>query len=330
MYGQPNPYGEAPVSGQAQPGQQPAYGQEPYGAAQPYGPAASYGPAPVYGQQAVYGQQPVYGQQAVYGQQPVYAPPGQVPTYGPYGYPTAQPYGPPGGWDTPKTDSMSIAALVVALSGFLFGLTFPVGLGLGIAGMVRTKRRQLEGRGLAIAAVVVGALGTLLLIGFIVLIAVLGSTGGFDDSASSSTSSGPLHSGSASGTTLPQYRLVQGLTPGECLQGDSSSWSLADAVAVACTAPHNLEVVSVYKLAERPVNSTDEPGPELDKALSTCEDDVLAANSALLGEDDWSDVWAPHPDQWDAGETSAYCLWGTDSSVTGSATQGFGAQSSNL
>ena len=178
MYGQPNPYGEAPVSGQAQPGQQPAYGQEPYGAAQPYGPAASYGPAPVYGQQAVYGQQPVYGQQAVYGQQPVYAPPGQVPTYGPYGYPTAQPYGPPGGWDTPKTDSMSIAALVVALSGFLFGLTFPVGLGLGIAGMVRTKRRQLEGRGLAIAAVVVGALGTLLLIGFIVLIAVLGSTGG--------------------------------------------------------------------------------------------------------------------------------------------------------
>ena len=57
---------------------------------------------------------------------------------------------------------------------------------------------------------------------------------------------------------------------------------------------------------------------------------MLAANSALLGSDDWSGVWGPHPVQWDAGQRSAYCLWGTDSSVRGSATQGFGAQSSSL
>lgn len=320
---QPDPYAApipAPDAGSA-----PAsmYGQAPWYA---YGQPPSYVQAPSYGYgvhpgdaQAPYGlptvQPPTYGQAGA----------GQVPTYGPspYGYPPP-PYPSAAGWDRSQIDSLSLAGFIVALTGFLLIVTFPVGLGLSIAGLVRTKRRGTGGRGFAITGIVVGAFGTVFVIGGIAWAMVVGFQQGVRDGISSA------HARAESGTTLPDYRLVQGLTPGECLQGDASSWSLGDAVPVACTAPHNLEVVSVYKLAERPVNSTDEPGAELDKALSTCEDDVLAANSALLGADDWSDVWAPHPDQWDAGERSAYCLWGTDSTVTGSATQGFGAQSSNL
>ena len=265
-----------------------------------------------------------YGQGQPYGQVPVYGQSYGAPVYG---YPPATPYA-TGAWESPRTDSLAVAAFVVALSGVLLVVTFPVGLGLGIAGMVRTRRRQLAGRGFAIAAVVIGAVGTLLIVGGVLFgLLVAAHQGAFGDSG---TSSGQNGSGTTAGGTLPDYQLVQGLTPGECLRGDPASWSLQDAVPVACTAPHNLEVVQVYQLSERPSTDPDVPGPGVEQARSTCEDDVLAANSALLQDHDWSDVWTPHPDQWDAGQRSAYCLWVSDSDVTGSATQGAAAQLSRL
>ncbi|WP_377321602.1 DUF4190 domain-containing protein [Pimelobacter simplex] len=81
----------------------------------------------------------------------------------PYGAPQGGGYGPPsgggypgapGGYDAtpPKTDGMSIAALVLS---FLCCLA-PIGVILGFVGLKRTKGGQRKGRGLAIGAIVVG------------------------------------------------------------------------------------------------------------------------------------------------------------------------------
>ena len=313
-----------PFAAPAPPAAGPELGQDPLHV------QGAYPQAPAYTQPLPYGSVPTYGRPGD-SQFPTYGQPGygQVPTYGApgYGYPPAggPAFAPPAGWDPPRTDSMAIAALVVAISGFLLIVTFPVGLGLGIAALVRTRRRQLGGRGLAVGAIAVGAFGTVVVIGGIVLSLVLAArSGSFSGSGTSSGTSG------ASGVALPEYRLVQGLTPGECLQGDPTSWSLDDAVPVSCTALHDMEVVQVYQLAERPADDTGNRGRGVRSAESTCREDVLAANSSLLGNDDWSAVYAPHPDQWDAGQTSAYCMWVSGSGVRGSATQGFGAQSSAL
>src|SRR4051794_5703971 len=74
------------------------------------------------------------------------------PQYGPpppgYGYPPPYPvYGPP-------TNALAIAALVCALT------IAPVGLGLGIAARKQIRRTGEQGDGLALAGIIIGAIGT--------------------------------------------------------------------------------------------------------------------------------------------------------------------------
>lgn len=95
-----------------------------------------------------------YGQNP-YGQQP----PAPTPYGGGYGggYGGPQGFGGDGGGfggQPPKTDGVSIAALVLS---FLCCLA-PIGFILGIVGIRRTKGGKRKGRGLAIAAVVIGIL----------------------------------------------------------------------------------------------------------------------------------------------------------------------------
>lgn len=107
-----------------------------------------------------YGQNPPqnpYGQnqpQNPYGQAPVPPPPAPYASGsgGGYGAPGAF----PGGSDPmpPKTDGISIAALVTSLLCCLA----PLGVILGFVGLSRTKGGQRKGRGLAIAGIVIGLL----------------------------------------------------------------------------------------------------------------------------------------------------------------------------
>ncbi|HYG94727.1 MAG TPA: DUF4190 domain-containing protein [Nocardioides sp.] len=98
-----------------------------------------------------------------YGNDP-YGNQGQNP-YGQGGQPS--PYGAgqfPGGPAEPaKTDGVSIAALVSSLL-----CCSPVALILGFIGIGRTKGGQRKGRGMAIAGVVLGAIGLLATIGVVV------------------------------------------------------------------------------------------------------------------------------------------------------------------
>ena len=145
---------------------QPQYSQSGYG--QPSQP--HYGqPQPQYGQpqygQAQYGQatQPVYGQpygQAQYGQAP-YSP----SVYGGYGYS-----------GSPGTNGLATASLICSLGGLLIGLSAPVGIVLGIIALSQIKKRNQDGKGMAVAGIIVGSvltLGTILLFVFLI---VLGAT----------------------------------------------------------------------------------------------------------------------------------------------------------
>ncbi|GAA1977506.1 hypothetical protein GCM10009718_12390 [Isoptericola halotolerans] len=132
----PDPYRPPDDAGPARPGPADPYGAPgttPAPSSSPYGPPQGAAP---------------YG-------------PAQPPTSGPSPYPAPQQQ--PAG-----TDGVAIAALVAGLLG-----TALLAVGLGIAGMVRTKRSGRSGRGLAIAGLVLGVLSTIawtLLVAFLLWI----------------------------------------------------------------------------------------------------------------------------------------------------------------
>jgi hypothetical protein len=70
---------------------------------------------------------------------------------------------------------MSVAALVVGLVSLVTGLSIggPVAVGLGIAGLRRTKGGAASGRGMAIGGIVTGALATVALV---VVAVIIGAT----------------------------------------------------------------------------------------------------------------------------------------------------------
>lgn len=162
--------------GQQPPGSGGGYGQGGYGQ-QPPGGSGGYGEQPGYGQQpgsgGGYGQQPGsgggYGQQpgsgGGYGQQPPssggYGSGPQQPygqPYGGYGPPSGG-YGQPGGYGAPpagKTNGMAIASLICSLLGLVTCVSAIVGVILGHIALGQIKRTGEEGRGMAMAGVIVG------------------------------------------------------------------------------------------------------------------------------------------------------------------------------
>jgi len=322
-----DPFASAPRPA-AQPAPQPApYGAPAYGSAPvpPYGsaPASPYGPAPV--PPSGYG--PGYGPTDAPGQ------PSASPYPTPYGTP-ASPYGTatptyggaPGyvgayGTEAPGTDGLAIASLVTSVGGFVIlgALPSPVGLGLGIASLRRIRRTGAGGRGLAIAGVVVGGLGTLLLVGMIV-VGLLMFTAyrtdpefrqGFDEGWSEGLS-GTGSSGDA------YYELRTDLSVGSCIAAYPTEYDMSDAELVDCTTPHDTEVVGTVQLTA-PV-TTDPEDAEYAAAVDRCYEQIEAAAPGLLDVDGFADVFTPHPDDFDEpGGDAGWCVFVSDGeSLTGS------------
>lgn len=85
-------------------------------------------------------------------------------------------WGPPPVWaPPPRTDPLAIASLVVGIVGlFLFPFVVSqVGLVLGIVAARRVRRSGDQGFGLAVAGIVVGALGTLFVLAMVGLFATV-------------------------------------------------------------------------------------------------------------------------------------------------------------
>ncbi len=174
----PPPYGDAGQGGQPPP----PYGQTPY-------PQDASGPGS-------YGQQPPYGQ-APYSQAPYDKSP-----YGQGGYVSDAPK---------KTDVVSIIGFILSLTGCLS----LIGAIMGAIGLKRTKNGQRKGRWAAIAALVIGILGTLALGGIVAAIGLFANS----------------------------VIAVDGATVGQCANissEDAKSVLLTDA---DCTGDHDAEIV---------------------------------------------------------------------------------------
>lgn len=173
LYGKPEP--EQPKSGDAaaqgnqgnaQPmGAQPYAGQGQQG--QPYNPYGQQNPYGQPGQQNPYGQQPnSYGQPNQYNpyaQPNQYNPYAQAPQQGqqPNGMPMLQYFNPDDPQQNPFYGHWDSYAIVAFVCSILFSMPVLPAV-IGILSLARTKRLHMRGRGLAIAAIIINVLTTLL------------------------------------------------------------------------------------------------------------------------------------------------------------------------
>lgn len=93
--------------------------------------------------------------------------------------PGSNPYDSPSYGTRPSYDGLSIAAFVCSLT----CCAAPIGIGLGIAGIVRTREGRRSGRWAAVSGLVLGVLVVVLGIGFVVFAAVMGSRTVWEDEA---------------------------------------------------------------------------------------------------------------------------------------------------
>ncbi|WP_121252033.1 DUF4190 domain-containing protein [Nocardioides ferulae] len=201
------------------------------------------------------GGQPPYGQpqpgQPPYGQpygQPAYGSPADNP-YGPpqpggYGAPPPPGYGGTSGGEPSK--GLAIAALVLAIFGCV-GISWIVSIVLAILVLVRVKKGQAGGKGLAITALIIDALWALALIGFVVLAVVVG-----------------INTPSAAD-----------LKDGDCvnasgLHDDKDVAELSDIEEVSCSSSHDAEILAQVSLGDDDVADYTE-----DVAIDLCLEAIL-------------------------------------------------------
>ncbi len=112
---------------------------------------------------------------------------------------------------------------------------------------------------------------------------------------------------------LPDYTLRSDLVVGDCLREYPDSWDLGTADPVDCAEAHALEIVAVLPLSG-PVDSSAVPADAgYDRGFAECTAQIERAAPGLLDESTvWTDVSFPHPDDWSAGATTAYCAVATD------------------
>jgi len=273
-------------------GPQGAWNQPPAGAGWP--PPAGVGGYP----------EPAYGPgPGGYGPGPGgYPPPGGYP--GP-GYPPAQ---------KPGTNGFAIAALIFGIiGGALLGFIF------GFIALSQTKRTGQNGRGMAIAGIVLSALWTL---GFVLLIVV---------AAASSTPSGPVTpttsptaSPTAEPTTEPPVTTAPStaisatdLQVGDCLNDLTDSTDVSSLPSVPCSQPHQGEVFAVFDLPPGPY-----PGAAgVDDLVSKGCNARLADYSPSAPSDDAIGLFSVYPleQNWDRGDREVVCIAkATSGSSTGS------------
>ncbi|TCC19488.1 DUF4190 domain-containing protein [Kribbella speibonae] len=303
-----SPYGPEPERPQDRPQDRPhdptrafpTYGRP----GQPEAPGAQGGTSWAPPGQSTYGQVPGGQAQAPYGQG--YGP-GQYPSAygqapGPYGY--GYGYGGYGYSGSGGTNGLATAALVTGLGGFVIGVSAPVAIGLGIAALVQINRSKQEGKGMAIAGLVMGSLVTLGYTLLIVLVIALGASSDDDYSA-------PRPGSSNSAPTT----YVDDLTVGECFDEATEE---DEVIRQPCTDAHDAEVLAIPAIP-----GTTYPG---DSAINKAADRACApAFGTYVGKSRdqselYLDWWTPSKEAWDDGDHRVLCaaFGPDDDKLTGS------------
>ncbi|WP_298458585.1 DUF4190 domain-containing protein [uncultured Cellulomonas sp.] len=207
----------------------------------------------------------------------------------------AEPYYAPG-WPAPRTrrEGLAVASFVTALVGL--GV---VGIGLGIAALVRIRRGPTVGRGYAVAGVVLGAVWT---VAQVVVVAGLVAT---------AAASRPLP------VTIDaaQTASVGQLRTGHCLADLPADGDVSEVEVVPCGEPHGAQVISEYRFAD------DAVWPGQDRAHR------LVAGGCQLSQAETDAgvevrTWAPTEASWRDGDRTGLCLARVGPAVTGSLLDG--------
>ena len=225
--------------------------------------------------------------------EPAYGPgpgPYQEPAYGPGpgGYP------PPGGYpgpgyppppaQKPGTNGFAIASLIFGIiGGILLGFIF------GFIALSQTKRTGQNGRGLALAGVILSSMWT---IGIVLAIILAVTTSATRDTGGSVT-----EGGSISATALQV---------GDCVNGLRNSTNLSSLPGVPCAQPHEGEVFAVFDLP-----AGDYPGSAaVDDQVSRECNDRLTAYSPSAGSDPDVGLFSVYPleQNWNRGDRQVVCL----------------------
>jgi hypothetical protein len=224
---------------------------------QPPPPAA--GPAPV----------PPYPSYPPY---PPYPPPGAFPPPGQF---------PPPRW--PGTNGLAIASFIFGLLGGIL-----LSVGFGIAGLVQTRRRPQNGKGFAIAGLVLSGVWLFGAIGIGVLVAL--------------TDDGNGGTASADGDRVR----VQTLDAGDCINDLKEAKSILSLPTVPCSEPHDGEVFVVFDLA-----GSGFPGDEQValQAEQGCVDRV-ETHAPKVADDENLEVFFLHPTRqsWRLGDHAVTCI----------------------
>ena len=157
------------------------------------------------------------------------APGGQYGAGGPYGTPYGgygSPY-PPGRPYSPKTSGWAIASFVLGLLGVVV-----LSVIFGFVALSRIKRLGQQGRGFAIAGLVLSGLWVLL----IILLIIVGSL----SNATRSSSTGEItHGGNLN---------VFALAVGDCFNNPATAQDVATVTAEPCNQPHSAQIYAKFNL----------------------------------------------------------------------------------
>ena len=225
--------------------------------------------------------EPAYGPGPGAYQEPAYGPgPGGYPPPG--GYPG--PGYPPPPAQKPGTNGFAIASLIFGIiGGVLLGFIF------GFIALSQTKRTGQNGRGLALAGVILSSMWT---IGIVLAIILAVTTSATRDTGGSVT-----EGGSISATALQV---------GDCVNGLRNSTNLSSLPGVPCTQPHEGEVFAVFDLP-----AGDYPGSAaVDDQVSRECNDRLTAYSPSAGSDPDVGLFSVYPleQNWNRGDRQVVCL----------------------
>lgn len=229
-----------------------------------------------------------------------YTSPGMPYTAGPYaggpgapGAPGAPGIGPYGQPPRRTTNGLAVGSLV---SGIVCCLP-PLGLILGLIALPQIKKRDQEGKGLAVAGIVLSAVSCLLLVIGLATGGIGEFWGGFKEGVDeASRSKSPLS-----------------LRTGQCFSdpGKLEEYT-TDVTIVDCDRPHDGEVTGVFK-----VTGFDKwPGEDpLDKiAEKRCEtiNGAYALDTWAVPKDVWLYYYLPSSQSWRLGDRTVTCAFATD------------------
>jgi hypothetical protein len=189
---------------------------------------------------------------------------------------------------------MAIGSLATGIGGFCVPIAAPVAVGLGIAALVQIKKRQDNGKGMAIAGLILGGLTTVGWLLYLILIVVLGVIG----ASSGDDEYGAPEPGSYS--TPATY--VDDLAVGECFDdGDEED----EVIRRSCTTPHDGEIYGGVTLPDGPYPGDKEIDKAGEQACAT-EFAEYVGSTVTKTELEW-DYWTPTRQLWNANDRLVVC-----------------------